>query len=445
MFPLWARREHPGYAQFRREIEQSQFWPAERIVELQQRRLRALLEHAIRNCPFYRQRLLEAGVGPDSRLDSAAWRALPLLTKADIQQHGKAMEAENFPPAERQRNQTGGSTGSPLQFWVDKRRFATRMASTWRHNAWAGYRPCDWTAWLWGARLDAETGQGAWEWLRQHLLYCTVGLNTSSLSEADWESFLAEVRRRRPRHLLAYARSAVAFADWLRERGITDVRFDSVITSAEVLLEEQRCALEAAFGGRVFNRYGCREVSVIASECAHHAGLHVNAEALLVELVPASGLAAPWGKVVITDLLNRSMPLIRYEIGDVSRWQEGPCACGRGLPRLAEVQGRTTDFLHLPDGRWVSGPALTLVVADMPTVRQVQFVQRGQAEIVLRVVPGAGYDAGVRDELRRRLALYLRDGLPLRLEEVGAIASEASGKYRFVVHEASVAAPQPGA
>lgn len=435
VFAAWVAREHRGYHAYRKEFEQSQFLSREAIQSLQQERLQRLIRHAAERCPFYRERFAAVGIDPHGAWNSEAWHRLPLLTKRDIQDHGEAMQAREFPENARVRNQTGGSTGSPLQFYVDRRRLASRMASTHRHNAWAGLQPGDWLAQLWGARLDQLPSGGAWNWMRRHLLYRTLDLNTSSIGEADWESYLALLRRHRPRFLVSYARSAVELAEYLQERKITDIRFQSIITTAEVLMPAQRALIEQVLGGRVFNRYGCREVSVIASECSEHSGMHVNAEALLVEIVPASGLPAPWGKVVVTDLLNDSMPLIRYEIGDVARWAESVCACGRGLPMLAEVEGRTTDFLHLPDGRAVSGPALTLVIADLSNVRQVQFVQRQREEVILRVVPGRGYDAEARQELQRRLDLYLKGAARLTIEEVDAIPTEVSGKYRFVKSE----------
>jgi phenylacetate-CoA ligase len=439
VFPAWARREHAGYHRFRRDLEQSQFAAPAELEQLQQRRLGKLLEYANVHCPLYRERFRAAGWREGEMPDAAAWRSLPLLTKRDLQQHGSAIESEAFPRAQRQRNQTGGSTGSPLQFQVDRARFATRMASTHRHNAWAGHQPGDWMAVLWGARLDAHAQDGLWDRCRERLLYRTVELNTSSVTLPDWDRFVQAVRRRRPRFLLAYARAAVALAEYLDGCGIGDLRFHAIITSAEVLSPAHRQIIECTLGGRVFNRYGCREVSVIASECAAHSGMHVNAEALLVEVVPDPGLSAPWGRVVVTDLLNFSMPLIRYDIGDVARWSEAPCVCGRGLPMLAEVQGRTTEFLRLPGPRVVSGPALTLVFADLSSVRQVQIVQRPSQEVILKVVPGAGYDAGVRAELRQRLDLYLRGSVPLAIEEVDAIPCLASGKYLFVVQEAAAA------
>src|SRR5260370_13211698 len=102
--------------------------------------------------------------------------------------------------------------------------------------------------------------------------------------------------------------------------------------------------------------------------------MHVRADTFVVEIVPNDAIAKPAGRIVITDLLNLSMPLIRYEIGDVAAWAEDPnCPCGRNLPLLTEVQSRTTGFLVLSDGRHISGPPLNPVGSVIPQVRQLQF------------------------------------------------------------------------
>lgn len=443
IFPIWVRRDHPHFQSYLKEFERTQFLERSALESLQCERLGKLLAHAYIHCPYYKRRLTEAGVHPDHLTDLSQLSAIPILTKRDIQDHSAEMLATNFPTSERMANQTGGSTGSPLQFYVDRERFDSRMASTSRHDSWAGLEPGAWRATLWGARLDQVTGSGWWDWCRNNFLYRTVSLNTSVFRDKDWDTFVATLRRKRPRFLVSYAQSAALFARHVRERGIKDIQFHSIITTAEVLLPGQRDFLEQTFGGRVFNRYGCREVSVIASECDHHAGMHVNAEALLVEVIPDPSIPGPAGRIVITDLLNYSMPLIRYEIGDVCRWSEKQaCPCGRGLPLLAEVQGRTTDFLVMPDGRRVSGPALTLVVSDMADIRQVQFVQRDAHSVVLRIVPGRNYGSETRAELRRRLGPYLDSGTILAIEETNRIASEVSGKYRFVINEMFPVEPQ---
>jgi len=436
IFPLWVRRDHPGYPDYIREFERAQFLSNSDIAALQLRRLQKLLRHAYLECPFYRQRMERAGFHPDTFRSIDQLAAIPVLTKVDIQQHGRELEAANFPAPLRVRNQTGGSTGSPLQFYVDKQRFASRFASTTRHNRWAGLQPGDWHAVLWGSRLDQSSRQSGWDVFRNEFLYRAIFLNTSLIQEKDWVQFLGKLRAKRPRILLAYTQAAVLFAKYLRQNQITDIRFDSIITTAEVLLPGQREFLENTFQGRVFNRYGCREVSVIASECEYHGGMHVSAETFVVEIVPDPKVLKPAGRVVITDLLNFSMPLIRYEIGDVAAWTENQqCSCGRNLPMLTEVQGRTTDFLVLRDGRHISGPALTLVVADMPEVQQVQFVQKAIDHIVIRVVAGKGYGPITAEELRRRLSLYVSSDTVLDIEETQNIASEISGKYRFAINE----------
>ena len=446
IFPLWARRDHPAYWKYAREFERTQFLATDALQAIQIGRLQRLLQHAHRNCVFYQRRMQSVGLRPEDLTSIEQISSLPLLTKREIQDHRADLQAQNFRESARVRNQTGGSTGSPLQFYVDRERFDSRLASTVRHNRWAGLRPGDWLAVLWGARLDQTESRGLWDWLRNTFLYRNVSLNTSNVSESGWEDYIARLRKKRPRFLLAYAQAAVLFARYLRERGIDDIKFNSIITTAEVLLPGQRQFLEDVFGGRVFNRYGCREVSVIASECEFHTGMHVNSEALLVEIVPTRSMNGPGGKIVITDLMNFSMPLIRYEVGDVGSWADDQkCPCSRGLPMLGDVQGRTTDFLVLDDGRSISGPALTLVVADMEDVRQVQFVQKGPAQVTLRVVPGRAYGAATVEELRRRLGLYLNARTMLDIEAVESIQSEASGKYRFVINESaeSGVAPQP--
>jgi phenylacetate-CoA ligase len=432
-FPLWTLRDHPHYRRYRERFERTQFLGRGEIRAQQLAELNRLLQHAWRTVPFYRDRIKEAGLhcGLDS-LDEL--KRLQPTTKRDIQNAGSAMWSAGFPEAKRTRNQTGGSTGSPLQFYVDNERFDSRMASTWRHNRWARFEPGDWCAQLWGARLDQIGSESLWDSCRNHFLYRVLQLNTSSVSDEDFTAYVEKLRRFKPRVMVTYANSAVAFCRYLQQNGITDIRFDSIITTAEVLLPEHRQLIEEVTGGSVFNRYGCREVSVIASECEYYTGMHVNAETLYVEIEPAGNDLNGPGRILVTDLLNRSMPLIRYEIGDVGRWAaDQSCPCGRGLPLLAEVNGRTTDFLILKDGRRVSGPALTLVVADMADVAQVQFHQKSTEQVTLKVVPGKSFGPHTIAELKRRLDLYLRGAAELTIEPVESIPSELSGKYRFVI------------
>ncbi|HEX5234141.1 MAG TPA: hypothetical protein VFW25_02295 [Silvibacterium sp.] len=444
IYPLWTRRSHPSYLSYARIFKHSQWLPDIELRQLQFRLLRTQLIHAYRHVEFYRRRMEEEKITPLDLRSVDDLRMLPVLTKRDIQQHPSELLADNVPAIARDWNQTGGSTGTPVQFWVDRQRFDSRRASTDRHNEWAGLRPGDWCAVLWGSTYELGTVSIPDLTWRQRILDRSLMLNTSRVSKQDLEDFITLLRRYRPRRLKAYAQSAAMFARYCLENDVDDIRFDSIITSAEVLLPENQILIEQVFRGKVFNRYGCRELSVIASECEHHTGLHVNADALVVEIDPLPGVASGGGRVLVTDLYNRSMPLIRYDIGDVAQWAAGqPCACGRNLPRLANVEGRITDFLQLPDGKLISGPSLALLVGQMTEILQAQFVQPSPLEIRLDVIPGVGYGAHTVDELTRRLYPYFRGQVRFSVRAVTRIASEISGKFRFVKREYEEAMLRP--
>jgi phenylacetate-CoA ligase len=173
----------------------------------------------------------------------------------------------------------------------------------------------------------------------------------------------------------------------------------------------------------------------VASECDAHQGLHVMAEGLYLEIETPQGPAAPGelGAILVTDLLNHAMPLVRYRIGDVGSWAAGDCPCGRGLPRLENVAGRVTDFLVGCDGRLVSGVFLaTYVVAQRPSLGQVQIHQDRAAAVTYRVKPGRNYrPADDTNYLRCATRQYLGDRAEVEIEVVDDLPAESSGKFLF--------------
>ncbi len=417
-----------------REYERTQFLSPDSIRDLQWSRLRDLLDRAYARCPFYRERFDRAGLTPHDLRGLDDLRALPILEKRDIQERGEDMVARDWPRGDLIPNQTGGSTGTPISFYLSKARKCSRAAATLRHNRWAGWRVGDRAAVLWGAPRDrpANTWRSR---LRGALLREPMWLDTGHLTEASLAEFHTNLLRYRPRILQAYARAAVLFARYLQAVNATPHRPHAIVTSAEVLEEEDRRLLEDVFGCPVYNRYGCREVSVIASECSAHCGLHVMAEGLYVEIETPNGPAAPgeMGSILVTDLLNHAMPLIRYRIGDLGAWANGACPCGRGLPRLKSVSGRVTDFLVGDDGRLVSGVFLaTYVIAQRPSLGQVQILQRQRGALTYRIKPGRNFNP-VEDleYLQNATRRHLGEATSIDSEVVNELPAEPSGKFLF--------------
>ncbi|HET6573337.1 MAG TPA: phenylacetate--CoA ligase family protein, partial [Fimbriiglobus sp.] len=239
--------------------------------------------------------------------------------------------------------------------------------------------------------------------------------------------FTATVRRHRPGLLFGHAHSLYLLACQLKKAGVDDVRPDGILSTAMPLHDWQRTVIEEVFGVPATNRYGCEEVSLIACECERHRGLHVAAESVFTEVEPD-------GKLLVTDLSNPAMPLIRYRIGDVVTATDRVCDCGRGLPLLEKVEGRDADYVVTPAGGLISGISLTENFAlHITGTAQVQIVQEAVTFLRIRMVA----DETFGDASRRQIAALVKEtfGSAMRyvVELVDLIPQEPGGKYRFCI------------
>ena len=436
-FPLLRWRNRRRDLKYLSEAERLQTMPAAELAARQTGQLQRLLTHAAQACPFYAERFATAGFDPTALRSPADLHGLPLLTKADIQTHGAKLLAQDVAPADRIANHTGGSTGAPLHFHLNRDSLYWRIAKTIRHDRWAGLQPYDRAALLWGHQRDLNPARTRVDRVRDALYQRRVVLDTSRISEASLAAFVERLRATRPTTYVAYAGAVFLLARYLRDRGIRDHhRPRSIITSAELLTADQRALIEEVFACPVFDRYGSREFSLIASECEAHAGLHIAADTLLVEVLRGGEpcRAGETGEVVITDLTNFAQPFIRYRIGDMGRLIDGPCSCGRTLPRMEISGGRVTDFLVRPDGEIVSGAAMTIYfIARVPGVRQAQVVQEARDHLRLRLATDAAFDADSRRQLTEAVARFFGPKMHFSIEPVAEIPPEPSGKYRFSI------------
>jgi len=221
---------------------------------------------------------------------------------------------------------------------------------------------------------------------------------------------------------------------------ITAIRPHAIISTAEILTEETRELAQCMFGCQVYNRYASGEFGLIASECSM-ASMHIHSERVLVEVLKNGMPAAPGteGEIVITDLDNYAFPLIRYTTGDVGVLAESPCSCGRGLPVLKRLIGRTTDYIQTPMGVSVlASETFTAfrVVCTKQEIRQVQIVQPSLDTIIARVVLGDGYTKGLEEEIRKLLfeLCFRHTGIRhIEFEYINELEITASGKTPYYI------------
>lgn len=430
VWPLWARRDDPRYPAYARVIAGRQFDPPEILAARQAAMLRRALRHAGDTVPYYRDLFRRLRFDP-ARSELAE---LPVLTKDLIRERGEDLQSEAYRDLPAVTKKTSGSTGVPLRVRLDTNGLAWKRACTLVADEWSGWRRGGRVAKAWGNPEYKQLGLKGW--LRNRLYDRAIHLDTLKMSEGEIAAFANQLLKFRPSLIFGHAHSVYLLADRIRALGMPAHRPDAIITTAMVLHGFERRTIEQVFGCPVTNRYGCEEVSLIACECSAHRGLHVNSESLFVELVDGDGPARPGmpGKVVVTDLTNFAMPLIRYQVGDVATWADEPCPCGRPSPLLASVEGREADYVVTPSGHYVSGISLTENFATLvPGIAQLQIVQEAVDRLRFRIVRGREFD----DSSEAKIAGLVRErfGAATRFtcEYLAQIPQEPSGKYRFCI------------
>jgi phenylacetate-CoA ligase len=257
---------------------------------------------------------------------------------------------------------------------------------------------------------------------------------TSLFNETVLESYRQMMNEFRPRIVYAYPTPLALLCEYLRSCGRPYHRPASAICTAEKLLPSQRRIIEEALGCPLFERYGSREFGLIAAECEHHQGLHLNTAAAYVEYVPIQGSDEGLNEILVTDLLNYGMPLIRYRINDCTLLSGETCGCGRGYPLMRQITGRTTDVFYLPSGDVVPGVALqNRVLKVCPGLKKIQVIQETLGSFLVRYVPGVNFESADLDLLRTNLRKFFPEQVSFTFEKVADIERERSGKTRFCI------------
>lgn len=259
---------------------------------------------------------------------------------------------------------------------------------------------------------------------------------TSLFNEAILESYRQSLNRLRPRLIYAYPTPLALFCEYLLDSGLPCHRPAAAICTAEPLLDHQRTLIESTLACPLFEHYGSREFGMIAAECDCHQGLHINPAAAYAEYIPVEGADVEGlHEILVTDLLNDGMPLIRYRVNDcVLLGSADPCECGRGYPRVKRIIGRTTDVFYLPNGDAVPGVVLTnRVLKVCPGLKKVQVIQERLNAFQILYVPGGDFAAPDLQLLKSNLAKFLGMEIRWNFEKVEDIQRERSGKTRFCI------------
>ena len=427
--------------QYVEELEKTQWLPAQEMRVLQWKKVKAILEHAYSHVPYYRRQFTEAGITPQDINTLQDFLKIPLLTKADIRENFNDLLATDMKrPSFTMR--TSGSTGIPLEIIVDKVGYAQYVAPKFRALKWYDVDLISREARFWSLPLNWR--KRIYEKVEDFLLN-RIRMTTFQLSEDYLEYFYQKCLRFRPEYLYGYASAIFAFAQHLKSkpRAERNLGVKIAVCTAETLYDFQREMMEDVFDCKVVNEYGGTELGIIAYECPA-GNLHIASENVYLEVIQDNQPAQPgqMAQLVITNLSNYSMPLIRYCNGDMGAISNSSCPCGRtpGMPLMKSVVGRTVDVVYSSDGKPMHSTIFTYVAKDVfktSIIKEFKAIQKKRDLLVVQIAKGQNFEQKAIDNMIKRIKQILGEGMQVEVKYVDIVPREKSGKLRYFVSEIS--------
>lgn len=420
----------PGYAKDLSDYVARDRFDETAWLDWQQRRLRELLRLAVLQVPFYRStwNQAEKAAAMEGRLD-----ALPLLEKEPIRRDPEAFVRQDMAKSRRLVFQTSGSTGTPIaSIWTARELRNSLALREARSAGWAGVSFKLPRATFSGRMVEPQADSRG-PYYRFNLAERQAYFSAFHLRPDTARFYVDALRRHRIQWMTGYAFSYYLLARFIIEQDLDVPPLKAVITTSEKLTGEMRTLMERAYRCRVYEEYSTVENAVFASEC-EAGGLHVSPDAGVVEILrPDGSPCSPGevGEVVATCLMRDYQPLIRFRLGDLAQWDDRLCKCGRGMPLLREVTGRSEDAVVGPDGRQMV--RFHGIFVEQPNVREGQIIQEELRRIRVKVVTTNGFGDADTEDIIRRVQQRLGVDVEVVVEPVSEIPRTKAGKFQAVV------------
>lgn len=406
-------------------LNRQQWASSDEIEALQLARLREQLWRAWKHTRFYQDRFDSIGFHPNDLKSIEDLRKLPVTTKPELIAAEKAAMSDDLSPSDCVSMKTSGSTGSPMSISFTRHDKAHRVIKELRALFANGYKFSD--------RMFILVEPA--DIVQKKAMVQRIGLLRRYYMSifADESEQLARIRALRPDVIYSYASSLRILAEKILTGREAVPTPKILLSAAEVMNPATRRLLASAFGVDPIDFYGSMEFGWIAWQCPERNGHHINSDCLIVECLHDGHPATPGGEgeLVITNLHSDAVPLIRYSIGDAGVLSGRKCACGRTLPLLERVSGRTADCICLTGNRKLTPYSLTCAVQDVPGVRRFQIIQEAEDSILVRVISSARHN-GQADSIRAAVQEALGEPVKVAVEYADRLPLEPSGKFKVV-------------
>lgn len=438
LYPAMEKRKGNCIRRYLEELKASQRLPVQELRGLQEEKLKKLLLFSVEQVPAYGQLAdLKSEIEEDP---SKALLKFPVLEKAAFKQASDSYVANNAVKGQLIPNTTGGSSGEPTHFYIDRVTVEHFEAARWRGLSWSGISPGSRSVMIWGNPFELSKAQEKNYYRKERYMKNRIIIPAYGLKPQAMDDYVKEIEKYRPEYFYGYASALAVFSKLLLDQG-KSLSFvpKAVVSTSESLYPFQRELIQKAFGCAVINEYGARDGGILAYECPQ-GHLHISCENAYVEVVdPITKLPVQQGErglILVTDLNNYSMPRLRYALGDTVSLSEETCSCGLTLPIMNSVEGREDDTFVTTEGGYVHGVAFNNIIKRSLGVTKFQIVQLSPELAELSLVTADGTDRepqgfdGIMADIQALLP-----GTEIRVKYVADIPVTNSGKYRYAIRK----------
>jgi len=400
--------------------------------------LRLILIHAYENTLYYKKLFDDANFNPYQKNILNNFNNIPFLTKAKIKKHFTHLTATSISKSQINQASTGGSTGIPLTFLRDRESLYLRKGQELYFDRWIGYGIGDKLGYfVAGSHFDGKTDK-----LKARIRNATcdrmISFDPHDITEDYLKNFFSQYISFKPNIIKCFPNALTPFALYLKTKNITVPGVRSVSCTGETLYRQQRELFASVFNAEIFEKVGTRESGVFACECRNHKGLHIFSEGVYLEILNENTKpAAPGeiGRLFLTDLFNKAMPLIRYEIGDMAvAGGDRKCSCGSQLPLIEKYLGRDRDIIIDSHGNPKPGYLFVEVIRHLNLNAQIQVVQSDKASIIVNIVNKSKEEIDV-DKLKLEYSDILGPAIEIIVNFTDEIKRDPSGKFSYVKSE----------
>ena len=416
-------------------LKSTEFASREKLESLQIERMQKLISHAYHHVPYYRSLFQEKGIKPNEIRTLEDLRKVPLLNKQDVRSKIHfALFSDKHNKKEMLRINTSGSTGEPFICYADKFQLEMRFATTLRALEMSGWQFGDKQLRLWHQTLGMNRSQIIREKI-DSIFMRRKFIPAFEITEESVNKLIKTINMFRPILIDGYAESL----NYIASIKSLNLQWQpkALMSSAQQLTTKTRESIESLFSAKVLDKYGSREFSGIAYQCLEGNFHHVQDESYIVELLVDDRPARPGevGEIVITDLNNFSVPLIRYRIGDLAKCvEQSTCECGRNHKTIGEITGRTQALVGCRNGVWLPGTFFAHFFKDFDfAIKHYQIYQETHGSFSVRIVPTSLFNPTISKEIAQGLKTYTGEETEIMFEILNEIPLVRTGKRTPVI------------